>query len=136
MPSKAARRYRKKKDSLITAVQLNLETEGFNYLKWGGEQHCKAGDWLVDNQGDCYTVDRESFAKTYTRVSPGVYRKTKVIWAEVATEDGTVPTREGGSAYKAGDYLVYNDAEGSDVYAVARASFEEMYEPEGDPAGR
>jgi hypothetical protein len=132
MPTKAPRRYRKKQDSVITAVQLNLETEGFTYRKWGGEQRCKAGDWLVDNQGDCYTIDQESFAETYSRVSPGVYRKTNKVLAEVAIEGGTVPTREGVTAYEAGDYLVYNNAEGADVYAVARAKFEEMYEPVED----
>ncbi len=132
MPTQAPRRYRKKQDSVITAVQLNLETEGFNYRKWGGEQHCKAGDWLVDNQGDCYTVDQESFADTYSRVSPGVYRKTKMVLAAVATEAGTVATREGFTAYEAGDYLVYNNGEGADVYAVAGAKFEEMYEPVED----
>lgn len=128
MVSDAARQYRKRGDALVAAVQLNLETDGFRYRKWGGEQYCKAGDWLVDNQGECYTVDRESFAQTYSLVSPGVYRKTVAVWAEVATEAGTVATREGGSAYEPGDYLVYNNPDGSDVYAVAKTLFEKMYE--------
>jgi squalene cyclase len=129
MVSEAARQYRKQDDALVAAVQLNLETDGFNYLKWGGEQHCKAGDWLVDNQGECYTVDKESFAGTYSMVSHGVYRKTGAVWAEVATKAGTVATREGGSAYVPGDYLVYNNPDGTDVYAVAKTVFEKMYEP-------
>ena len=29
--------YRKKADSFVTAVQLNLETDGFSYQKWGGD---------------------------------------------------------------------------------------------------
>ena len=132
MPAKGPRHYRKKQDSVVTAVQLNLETEGFDYRKWGGVQHCKTGDWLVDNQGDCYTIDQKSFAETYSRVSPGVYHKTKTVLAEIATEAGTVATREGSSAYEAGDYLVYNEADGSDVYAVGRAKFEAMYEPTED----
>ena len=56
------RRYRKCPDRAVIAVQIDLDTPGFTYRKWGGEQRCKAGDWLVDNDGDVYTVDRESFA--------------------------------------------------------------------------
>lgn len=122
------RAYRKKSGALITAVQLNLDTTGFIYHKWGEEQHCKAGDWLVDNQGDCYSIDREAFEDTYQQRSPGVYQKTSVVWAEVATAAGTVVTREGGTEYRPGDYIVYNKADGSDNYAVSKAKFEEIYE--------
>ncbi len=58
-------RYRKKSDSYVIAVQLDLDTDGFTYRKWGGEQRCKIGDWIVDNRGDIYTVDGEVFARTY-----------------------------------------------------------------------
>ena len=51
------RRYRKNPDQFVTAVRLNLDTQGFVFNKWGGEQRCKPGDWLVDNDGDVYTVD-------------------------------------------------------------------------------
>jgi hypothetical protein len=84
------------------------------------------------NQGECYTVDRDSFANTYSLVSPGVYRKTRAVWAEVAITAGTVATREGASAYRPGDYLVSNNPGGSDVYAVAKTTFEKMYEPLSD----
>jgi hypothetical protein len=122
------RRYRKRGDALIVAVQLQLETAGFSYLKWGGEQHCKPGDWLVENQGEYYTVDRDTFAQTYSRVGPGVYRKTQGVWAENATEAGTVKTREGSTDYQAGDYLVSNNADGSDSYAIKKSKFEALYE--------
>jgi acetylornithine deacetylase/succinyl-diaminopimelate desuccinylase-like protein len=35
----------------------------------------KAGDWLVDNGGDVYTVDAEVFARTYREVARGAYVK-------------------------------------------------------------
>lgn len=57
----------------MVAFQLDLDTDGFTYRKWGAEQRCKRGDWLVDNGGDCYTVGAEAFARTYRRVSPGAY---------------------------------------------------------------
>ena len=64
------RKYKKKPTSFITAVQLDLDTQGFAYNKWGGQQLCKRGDWLVDNDGDKYTVSEEAFARTYEFVSP------------------------------------------------------------------
>ncbi|MCP5004175.1 MAG: hypothetical protein GY941_09585, partial [Planctomycetes bacterium] len=41
------RRYRKKATANVIAVRLELDTDGFTYRKWGGEQFCKAGDWIV-----------------------------------------------------------------------------------------
>lgn len=114
------------------AVQLNLETRGFTYEKWGGTQVCKPGDWLVDNNGEIYTIDRQSFADTYESVGAGRYVKTATVWAETAQADGAVETKEGATSYRAGDYLVSNDEAGEDPYAVSREKFEAMYEPVAD----
>ena len=51
--------YRKRPDRFVLAVRLDLDTPGFAYRKWDGEQRCKAGDWIVDNDGDVYTVDQD-----------------------------------------------------------------------------
>lgn len=59
----------------VAAVQLNLHTDGFAYRKWGADQRCKSGDWLVDNDGDVYSVDAEVFARTYRKRGTGVYLK-------------------------------------------------------------
>ena len=122
------RKYKKKSDSFITAVQLDLDTEGFKYAKWGGEQVAKRGDWLVDNNGDKYTVSQESFAATYEFVSPGVYVKATPVWAEVADTPGKLKTKEGETAYQPGDYLVSNNEDGTDAYAVDKEKFASMYE--------
>ena len=122
------RRYRKNPDQFVTAVQLNLDTPGFVFTKWGGEQHCKPGDWLVDNDGDVYTVDAGVFSRTYRQLSPGVFVKKTPIYAERATGDGRVKTQEGESEYRAGDYLVSNNADGSDAYCISAKKFEAMYE--------
>lgn len=122
------RKYRKKPTSFVTAVQLDLDTEGFVYNKWGSKQVCKRGDWLVDNNDDKYTVSQESFAKTYERISPGVYVKSAPVWAEVADKAGKVKTKEGETAYKAGDYLVSNNEDGTDAYAMSAEKFESMYD--------
>ena len=49
-------RYRRKPHQAVSAVRLALEFDGFNYRKWGGEQRAQVGDWLVDHDGDVYTV--------------------------------------------------------------------------------
>lgn len=123
------KRYRRKSGAEITAVRLDLETEGFRYYKWGAWQQCRAGDWIVCNQGDTYTVSADTFAATYEEVSPGRYRKTGEVWAEVAETDGNVTTREGVTHYRAGDYVIYNIHDDTDRYAISRERFQELYEP-------
>ncbi|HEU0199290.1 MAG TPA: hypothetical protein VFR86_02540 [Burkholderiaceae bacterium] len=124
------RRYRKRADRPVIAVRLDLDTDGFSYRKWGAEQRCKRGDWLVDNAGEVYTVDAGTFAQTYRPVAPGRYVKQSAVWAEVARTAGSVPTKEGVSHYAAGDYLVSNNEDGSDAYCMTAAKFESMYEPD------
>jgi hypothetical protein len=123
------RQYRRKPDQFVVAIQLNLDTEGFTFRKWDDVQRCKPGDWLVDNDGDVYTVDRETFARTYAKVGTGQYRKTTPVWAEVASAPGSVRTQEGTTHHQAGDYLVSNDPEGNDAYAVTSEKFLATYEP-------
>lgn len=123
------RKYVKKPTSYVTAVRLDLDIEGFAYRKWGATQRCKRGDWLVDNEGDVYTVDGDVFAHTYRHLDRGAYVKTTPVWAEPATAAGDVRTKEGTSHYEPGDYLVSNHEDGSDEYCIARKKFEAMYEP-------
>lgn len=123
-------RYRKKADSLVAAVQLDLDTPGLDYRKWGDRQQAHAGDWLVDNDGDVYTVEQETFARTYRRVALGQYVKVTPVWAEKAAAPGSVPTKEGRTHYAAGDYLVSNDEAGNDPWAIAAERFEQLYEPD------
>lgn len=122
------RRYRRRPDRPVAAVRLLLDTSGFIYRKWGAEQHCKAGDWLVDNDGDVYTVDAESFEDTYRAVGVGAYVKTTPVWAERADTAGSVDTKEGRTNYEVGDYVVSNAEDGTDSYAIRAGKFEAMYE--------
>lgn len=123
------RKYMKRAGSRVVAVRLDLETEGLVYHKWGETQTGKRGDWIVDNDGDTYTVDHDEFQRTYRRVSPGMYEKVAPVWVEVAPVAGVIRTREGLSHYSAGAYLVYDDVSGEDGYPVEPAAFEKMYEP-------
>ena len=62
-------------------------------------------------------------------MAPATYEKATAIWARVATEDGSVQTKEGRSHYKAGDYIVSNNEDGSDAWCISAAKFNGMYEP-------
>lgn len=121
-------RYHKKRDKPIHAIQLNLDTAGFTYTKWGDSQTCKPGDWLVNNGGDIYTIDQQVFFDTYRQVTPANYVKVKPIWAEMASKAGSVKTKEGHSHYQVGDYLVSNHEDGSDTWCIEADKFKEMYE--------
>ncbi|HTU64887.1 MAG TPA: hypothetical protein VMF52_02965 [Steroidobacteraceae bacterium] len=121
-------RYRKKPDQAVTAIRLDVETAGLRYRKWGANQKAKRGDWLVDNDGDVYSVDARSFARTYRKVAPGRYVKKTPVWAELATSAGRIATKEGSTNYRRGDYVVYNERRGGDGYAIAAAKFRAMYQ--------
>ena len=127
MPDPTRRRYVRRPDRPVAAVRLSLDTDGLVYRKWGAEQRAKPGDWIVDNDGDVYTVDAEAFARTYRKTGTGAYVKTTPIWAERAQSAGTVETKEGVTHYEAGDYVVSNNSDGSDGYAITAATFEALY---------
>jgi hypothetical protein len=125
--------YVKKASQFVIAVRLDLEMDGIEYRKWGGLQRAKRGDWLVDNQGDVYTVDAKTFARTYRpllggkRRPTGRYMKITPVWAQLATAPGKIKTKEGASSYKRGDYIVYNNRDGTDGYSISAARFKTMY---------
>ncbi len=123
------RKYVRRVDTSVTAVQLDLDTDGFTYRKWDGVQTASAGDWLVNNGGDIYTVERATFERTYRMVSPGVYLKVQPVWARVADVDGKIQTTEGETHYRASDMIVFNDEEERDGYAMTAETFERLYEP-------
>ncbi|KQP15074.1 hypothetical protein ASF43_13625 [Pseudorhodoferax sp. Leaf267] len=125
-------RYRRKPDQAVTAVQLRLDTDGLRYTKWGDTQRASRNDWLVDNGGDVYTVAADSFAATYRELSPGRWLKTAPVWAERADQAGSVATKEGRTHHEAGDWLVSNNEDGSDAYAISAARFAALYEPDQD----
>lgn len=120
--------FRKKANRPVIAVQIDIDFDEIRYQKWGDTQRCKPGDWLVNNNNDTYTVNREYFRTHYKNISPGVYEKEGEIWAEVAPENGTIKTIEGSTAYIAGDYLVFDRQIGGTGYAIGKVDFERMYD--------
>ena len=127
--SSELRKYARRADRSVTAVQLDLDTDGFTYRKWGGVQTASPGDWLVNNGGDVYTVERATFERTYRMISPGIYVKAQPVWARLADVAGKIQTKEGETHYRAGDMIVFNDEEERDGYAMTAETFEKLYEP-------
>ncbi|SMX29505.1 hypothetical protein TRP8649_03641 [Pelagimonas phthalicica] len=122
------KRYRRREMTTVIAVQIALDTEGFSYKKWGDVQVARAGDWLVNNNGNAYTIDREIFEKTYSQVSDGVYEKTGLVWAERAQKAGKVRSTSGFTNYHAGDFVVFNDEDRTDGWAMREEEFKRLYE--------
>ena len=123
-------RFRRRPAQAVTAVQLALDFDGFSYRKWGDTQTAQAGDWLVDNGSEVYTVAADSFARTYRQIGPGRWLKTGSVWAQQVRRSGSVATKEGRTHYKAGDWLVSNAEDGSDAYAISAEKFAQLYEPD------
>jgi hypothetical protein len=128
------RRFLPRPERTVVAIRLPRDANALVYRKWGGEQRAKPGDWLVDNDGDVYTVDAEVFRRTYRAAGHGIYVKTTPVWAERATQAGSVKTKEGSTQYEAGDYVVSSDPDGDDRYAIPAARFDALYmlDPEQD----
>lgn len=125
--------YKRKKTPPITAIQLNFDVPKdqkvmFKYEKWGATQQCKPGDWLAKNGDEVYTIDAESFKKTYTKVEGDLYEKTVGVYATKAKEDGSINTKEGTTHYKTGDWIVYNDEGLTDGYAISDTKMRSMYD--------
>jgi len=120
--------YKRKTAGTIVAIQLKFEELHFTFKKWQASQKCKSGDWLVENQGDVYTVDEEEFARTYEKVSKGIYKKTSIIWANQAQSIGHIKTIEGKTHYKNGDFLIANEKNGEYLYAISNKKFHQLYE--------
>ena len=123
------KKYHKKATQTVVAVQLNLDTEGLHYQKWGDQQFAKKGDWLIDNDGSIYSIDKAAFARTYQLVSPGQYQKVSDIYAKLADKDSCIDTLEGKTHFLKGDYIVYeNPGQTEGAYAVSAEKFEAMYD--------
>ena len=135
MSQTSGRKYMPRPDRPVAAVRVAFDADGFEfrYWKWGAEQRAKPGDWLVDNDGDVYTVDADVFTRTYRAAKdqgPGAFVKTAPIWAARAETAGDVRTKEGSTHYEPGDYLVWNsEDDDSDRYAITADTFERLYVP-------
>jgi hypothetical protein len=124
------RRYIKKHTQVVEAMPLAIDGATLKYEKWGGQQQAQEGDWLVNNSGEFYTVEKNSFANTYQKIFGNRYRKVAPVWAEVADKDGEIVTKEGLTHYQSGDVIVCNNENKVDCYAIAKDVFVQTYQPD------
>lgn len=127
------KRYRKKSEKVVEAMPLALPDCRVQYEQWGGSQQAKEGDWLVKHDDEYYTVESETFAKTYQHIRANHYKKIGKVWAKIANDSGTVVTKEGKTQYKEGDILVYNNKNKTDGYAMNVETFNNNYELDEAP---
>jgi hypothetical protein len=126
-PASNKQRYLQRPGNTVHAIQMTLGIESLTYRRWGDLQSAKEGDWLVERDGQAHTVDADSFAHTYRKVGPALYEKHSTVWAAPAIEDGIIQTREGKTHYSAGDFIVWNNDDGTDGYAMKKEKFESLY---------
>lgn len=89
---------------------------------WG-----QPGDWLVETDGERWTVDGEVFQRTYEHLEADVYRKvTPVLAAKLAHPD-SVESREGVVNAERGDLLVCNIT--GECWSVPACRFFQRYAP-------
>lgn len=130
--SEALLKYKRRPGNEVQAIQLPQLAHSMIYIAWGAEQSANTGDWLIrSTAGEVWTVEKKSFEHTYCPVinRPGWFDKFAPVWAKRATEAGVVKTKEGESAYAAGDYICYSGGNTTDVWPLAQSAFEMRYEP-------
>jgi PGDYG protein len=98
----------------------------------GAPMRAEPGDWeLTDEQGNRWTVEPETFARSYRRQPDGRYAKHELVDAVQLTYPLEVPTTEGVSTARIGDWLL-RDAAGA-VWPVPDQQFRVRYRPVDRP---
>ena len=120
---RGARRYRG--TAVVRAVRLTAPRV------WrtgrGSELSAAAGDWLVSDGAEEWTVAAEVFARSYRALPDGRYVKDADVWAVRADRAGEVSTLEGPVRNEAGDWVLRGvDGE---LWTVTDAYFRSHYEP-------
>ena len=121
---------RRRPDQYVIAVQLDLDTAGFTFRKWGAEQRVQARR-LARRQRRRRLHRRRgqsSRAPTASCAAAPTSRRRR-CGPRRARRPAASPRRR--AARTTGRrLLVSNDEDGSDAYAVDAAKFEAMYEPD------
>jgi hypothetical protein len=85
------------------------------------------GDWLVGSGKNERTVVDAEFRATHEHVFGDVYRRVGVVTAKRVTSDDRIPTHEGTSTARPGDWLLTSD--GGSTWPVTDEYFQEHYAP-------
>lgn len=92
--------------SVVRVIQLDAP------LTWnadhGSTMQAQPGDWLVQSEGDTWSVEDGIFRVTYEHLRDDLYRKVTPVLAVELPAAGTVLSREGMVEAEQGDLLVCN----------------------------
>lgn len=112
--------------SVVVVKAEQLRADRAWETRRGGRLVGRAGDWLVSEDGDHWTVTAEVFAQTYKPTDVhGHYRKTARVRAVRMARRFLVETLEGPVPGEANDWLVQNP--GGDAWPIDAKTFERRY---------
>lgn len=97
----------------------------------GDAMRARAGDWLVEQGSEEWTVAAAVFEERYEEVRPGVFRSRQAIRAVRVEEPLEIETLEGWVHAASGDLLALGPA--GDVWPIPAERFAATYRPA--PAG-
>lgn len=94
----------------------------------GSALSAAAGDWLVTDGAEEWTVAPDIFRRTYRRLADGRFVKQEPVRAARLDRSAEVPTLEGVARAEAGDWVLCGvDGE---LWTVTDTFFRAHYEPE------
>jgi hypothetical protein len=112
--------------SVVTAQRL---PDDYEWTTPNGDAlSAVAGDWLLSDGADQWSVADDVFAKSYRPIGDGRYEKTATVIAVRLDEPFAVQTLEGVATGAAGDWLVRNPT--GESWPIPAATFAKRYEPE------
>lgn len=110
-----------------TVLSYQLDTDHEWTTSGGDVLVGRAGDWLVSNDSDMWTVAADVFERTYEQLPNGRWRKTALITAVRATERTTIQTLEGPAVAEVGDWIATNPT--GESWPIKADTFARHYVP-------
>ena len=110
--------------AVVDAVRLTEDSEWATAN--GDPLSASAGDWMLSDGGDHWSVAPDVFAASYEPVGDGRYAKTATVTAIQLTAPFAVDTLEGVATGAAGDWLVRNPT--GECWPVPAETFSKRYE--------
>lgn len=110
----------------VAMVRARRLTEELGWTTANGDRlHAVAGDWLLSDGSDEWTVTNDVFTASYRALGDGSYQKTATVTAVQLDEPFAVDTLEGVATGAAGDWLVRNPT--GESWPIPAATFAKRY---------
>ena len=111
---------------IANPVKAQKLTDTFQWQSTDGNNLVgEKGDYLIESDGNRWTVQPEIFEKTYSENSDGTFTKTAQVIAVKVNAALTINTLEGESVVHEGDYLLCGES--ADVWSIDSTNFVKKY---------